>query len=207
MSAYFGLLDVGKPQPGETVLVSAAAGAVGNVAGQLAKIQGARAVGLAGTDAKCERLVAELGFDAAINYRSADLADKLASACPDGIDVYFDSVGGPLLETVLNQIAVGARIVLCGAITAYNATEPMPGPSNLFQLTARQASMQGFMTHLQEHRYPQARAELTRWLQSGELKNVEYRLHGIDKVAQAFCDLFAGNNFGKTIVQLREGGD
>lgn len=204
LSAYFGLMDIGKPQPGETVLVSAAAGAVGNVAGQLARIMGARAVGIAGSDAKCARLVDELGFAAAVNYRGANVAADIAAACPDGVHVYFDSVGGPLLETVLNHIAVGARIVLCGAITAYNAKEPLPGPSNLFQLTACQALMQGFMTHLQEHRYPEARAALTGWLQSGELKNVEYRRHGIEEVGRAFCDLFAGNNFGKTIVQLRD---
>lgn len=204
LSAYFGLLDIGQPQPGETVLVSAAAGAVGNVVGQLARIKGARAVGIAGGEAKCARLISELGYAAAVNYRSADVAGEIAAACPDGVHVYFDNVGGPLLETVLNHIAVGARIVLCGAIAAYNAKAPLPGPSNLFQLTARQALMQGFMTHLQEQRYPQARADLTRWLQSGELKNLEYRLQGIETVGKAFCDLFAGNNFGKTIVQLRD---
>ena len=207
LSAYFGLLDIGKPQPGETVLVSAAGGAVGNVVGQLARIKGARSVGIAGGEAKCARLIDELGFDAAVNYRSADVDGEIAAACPDGVDVYFDNVGGPLLESVLNHISVGARIALCGAITAYNATEPLPGPSNLFQLTARQALMQGFMTHLQEHRYPEARAALTAWLESGELKNVEYRLHGIETVGRAFCDLFAGNNFGKTIVQLRDDAD
>lgn len=205
LSAYFGLLDIGRPQPGETVLVSAAAGAVGNVVGQLARIKGARAVGIAGSAEKCARLVSELGYSAAVNYRSADVAGEIAAACPDGVDVYFDNVGGPLLEAVLNQISVGARIVLCGAITAYNATEPLPGPSNLFQLTARQALMQGFMTHLQEHRYAEARAELTGWLRSGELINVEYRRHGIGEVGRAFCDLFAGNNFGKTLVQLGDG--
>ena len=207
LSAYFGLLDIGRPAPGETVLVSAAAGAVGNVAGQLAKIHGARAVGIAGSPEKCARLVDELGFDAAVNYREEGLQGAIAAACPDGVHVYFDSVGGPLLETVIDNLAVGARIALCGAITAYNATEPLPGPSNLFQLTARQALMQGFMTHLQEHRYPEARAALTGWLQSGELKNVEYCLHGMERVGEAFCDLFAGNNLGKTVVQLRDDGE
>jgi NADPH-dependent curcumin reductase CurA len=204
LSAYFGLLDIGRPQPGETVLVSAAGGAVGNVVGQLAKIHGAKAVGLAGTDEKCARLVEELGFDAAVNHRSPDLAGAIAAACPDGVDVYFDSVGGPLLETVLWQIANGARIVMCGAVAAYNALEPIPGPVNLFQLVTHQALMQGYLTHLAEHRYPEARAAMTRWLKSGELKNVEYRLQGIENVGRAFCDLFGGNNFGKTIVRLRD---
>jgi NADPH-dependent curcumin reductase CurA len=204
LSAYFGLLDIGKPQPGETVLVSAAGGAVGNVVGQIARIQGARAVAIAGTDEKCERLIAELGFAAAVNHRSATLPEQIEAACPDGVHVYFDSVGGPLLETVLWQIAEGARIVMCGAVSSYNATEPLPGPSNLFQLVTRQALMQGYLTHLAEHRYAEARAVITGWLNEGKLKNVEYRLHGIDRVGRAFCDLFDGNNFGKTIVQLHD---
>jgi NADPH-dependent curcumin reductase CurA len=202
LSAYFGLLDIGKPQPGETVLVSAAGGAVGNVVGQIAAIHGARVVGLAGTDEKCQRLVDELGFDAAVNHRSADLPAEILAACPGGVDVYFDSVGGTLLETVLDQIAEGARIVMCGAVSAYNATGPLPGPDNLFQLVTRQALMQGYMTHFAEHRYPQARAVMTDWLNDGRLKNIEYRLQGIEQVGRAFCDLFDGNNFGKTIVQL-----
>lgn len=204
LSAYFGLLDIGKPQPGETVLVSAAGGAVGNVVGQIARIQGARAVGIAGTDEKCERLVAELGFDAAVNHRSVDLAAEIAAACPEGVHVYFDSVGGPLLETVLAQIAEKARIVMCGAVTAYNAIDPSPGPNNLFRLVTRQALMQGYLTHLSEHRYTEARAVIAQWLSDGKLKNVEYRLQGIDQVGRAFCDLFDGRNFGKTIVQLHD---
>jgi NADPH-dependent curcumin reductase CurA len=204
LSAYFGLLDIGKPQPGETVLVSAAGGAVGNVVGQIAKIHGARAVGIAGTDEKCERLVSELGFDAAVNHRSATLVEQIQAACPDGVNVYFDSVGGPLLETVLWQIAEGARIVMCGAVSAYNATAPLPGPSNLFQLVTRQALMQGYLTHLSAHRYGEAQAVMTGWLNEGKLRNVEYRLHGIDKVGRAFCDMFDGNNFGKTVVQLHD---
>jgi NADPH-dependent curcumin reductase CurA len=204
LSAYFGLLDIGRPRPGETVLVSAAGGAVGNVVGQIAKIQGARAVGIAGSDEKCERLVNELGFDAAVNHRSANLANDIASACVEGVDVYFDSVGGPLLETVLWHIAQGARIVMCGAVASYNATEPVSGPGNLFQLVTHQALMQGYLTHLAEHRYAEARGVITQWLNDSKLKNVEYRLHGIDQVGQAFCDLFDGTNFGKTIVQLHD---
>ena len=204
LSAYFGLRDIGRPCSGETVLVSAAAGAVGNVAGQLSKIMGARAVGIVGSDAKCKRLVDELGFDAAVNYRSNNIDQQLKEACPEGVDVYFDNVGGGLLEIVLNNIAVGARIMLCGSITSYNAEAPISGPSNLFQLTSRQAIMQGFMTHLQEHRYSEARDEITSWLRTGEIKNVEYKLFGIENVGQAFCDLFRGKNFGKTIVALRD---
>ena len=203
LSAYFGLLDFGRPLKGQTVLVSAAGGAVGNVAGQIARIMGARSVGICGSKTKIDRLVDELGFDAAINYRMDDLDQSIKKACPNGIDVYFDNVGGPLLEVVLDNIAVGARIVLCGSIISYNALEPVRGPSNLFQLTARQATMQGFMTHLQETRYEEARKEITGWVKSGVLRNAEYRLTGINKVGQAFCDLFSGKNFGKTIVALK----
>jgi NADPH-dependent curcumin reductase CurA len=200
LAHYLGVLG----EPGETVLVSAAGGAVGNVVGQIAQIHGARTVGIAGTDEKCARLVAELGFDTAVNHRSASLADDIAAACPDGVHVYFDSVGGPLLETVLWQIAEGARIVMCGAVSAYNAEDPPPGPANLFQLVTRQALMQGYLTHFAEHRYAEARTVLTGWLNEGKLKNVEYRLQGIDQVGRAFCDLFGGSNFGKTIVQLHD---
>ena len=196
-------MDIGRPLKGETVLVSAAAGAVGNVAGQIARIMGARSVGICGSKTKSDRLVDELGFDAAINYHMDDLDQGIKKECPNGIDVYFDNVGGPLLEVVLDNIAVGARIVLCGSIISYNALEPVRGPTNLFQLTARQATMQGFMTHLQETRYEEARKEITGWVKSGALRNAEYRLTGINKVGQAFCDLFSGKNFGKTIVALK----
>lgn len=199
LSAYFGLQDIGRPQPGETVLVSAAGGAVGSIAGQIAHILGARAVGIASGTAKCRRLIEELGYDAAID-RSGDVDEALSRTCPDGVDVYFDNTGGPLLEQVLEHIGEGARIVLCGAVADYGTAAP--GPRNLFQLVTRQASMAGFLTHTRADEYPAARRQLAVWLADGRLKAPEYRLHGIERVGPAFCDLFAGRNFGKTIVEL-----
>jgi NADPH-dependent curcumin reductase CurA len=202
MSGYFGMTDIGRPQPGETVLVSAAGGAVGSVAGQIARIHGARVVGIAGGADKCRRLIDELGYDDAIDRHGPDMDAELSRACPDGVDVYFDSVGGPLLESVLDHIAVNARIALCGSVANYNATEPIPGPSNLFQLVTNQAHMEGFMTHLSHDRYPEARQQLLDWVEEGRLLNVEYMLEGIENVPVAFCDLFSGRNFGKTVVRL-----
>lgn len=199
LSAYFGMLDIGKPQPGETVLVSAAGGAVGSIAGQIANLHGATSVGITGSDKKCQRLISELNYSATINHRK-DVATQLAEACPNGIDVYFDNVGGPLLEQVLEHLNVGARIALCGAVATYGA--PMSGPSNLFQLVTKEALMQGFFAHTQVERYPSARAQLAKWLDQGDLVAPEYMLEGIGSVGGAFSDLFAGNNFGKTIVKL-----
>ncbi|MFK7914765.1 MAG: zinc-binding dehydrogenase, partial [Pseudomonadales bacterium] len=202
LSAYFGLTDYGDVKPGETVLVSAAAGAVGSIAGQIAKHYGARTVGISSGAEKCARLCSDLGYDAAVDRNAPDFTAALAAACPDGIDVYFDNVGGPLLETVLDQINEDARILLCGSVATYNSSDAPPGPRNLFQLTTKHALMRGFMTHLQLDRYPQARGVLQDWVAQGHLKVIEHRLHGIDQVGQAFCDLFAGANFGKTIVEL-----
>jgi hypothetical protein len=202
MSAYFGLTDIGQPQPGETVVISAAGGAVGSIAGQIAKIMGARVVGLAGSDEKCQRLVDELGYDACLNYKAGDLSDQFAVACPSGIDVYFDNVGGPLLEVVLEHIAQGARIAFCGAVADYSVQGAVSGPSNLFRLVAQSATLKGFMTHLQVERYPEARAQLSAWLASGELVSHEQMYHGVEQCGIAFSDLFAGNNFGKTVVKV-----
>ena len=202
LSAYFGLTDYAEIEPGQTVLVSAAAGAVGSVAGQIAKLHGARTVGISSGAAKCARLCSELGYDAAVDRLANDFDAEVVAACPDGIDVYFDNVGGPILETVLNHINEEARILLCGAVSDYNNTEPQPGPSNLFQLTTKHAHMHGFMTHLQLERYDAARAQLAQWIAQGHLTVHEYRKQGIEQVGPAFCDLFAGENFGKTIVEL-----
>ncbi len=199
LSAYFGLRDIGQPRAGETVLVSAAAGAVGSVAGQIARIMGARAVGITSGEEKSRKLISELGYDSAVD-RQGDLTSQLTSACPDGVDVYFDNVGGPLLEVVIEQLNEGGRIVLCGAVASYGNEQP--GPRNLFQLVTKQARMQGFLTHTRADEYPQARAHLARWLREGKLAAPEHRLEGIESVAQAFSDLFAGRNFGKTIVAL-----
>ncbi len=202
MSAYFGLTDIARPQPGETTVISAAGGAVGSVAGQVAKIYGARTVGIASGAAKCARLVAELGYDVAVDRTSATFEDDLQAACPDGVDVYLDSVAGPVLRSVLGHLAVGARIALCGAVATYSSPEPLPGPDNLFQLVTQQARMQGYMTHLLHDRYGEARRQLMDWVEQGRLVAVEHMLDGIDEVGPAFCDLFAGRNFGKTVVRL-----
>lgn len=204
LSAYFGLHDHGHIEPGETVLVSAAAGAVGSIAGQIARILGARTVGITSGREKGERLVAELGYDAVIDRTAGDLDRAIDHTCPDGVDVYFDNVGGPLLETVLDHINEDARILLCGAVATYNASEPPPGPRNLFQLVTRHARMQGFMTHLQLPRYDEARAAITRWIREGKIVVPEYRLNGIESTPKAFCDLFRGVNFGKTVVAIGE---
>lgn len=205
MSAYFGLMDIAQPKANETVLISAGGGAVGSIAGQIAKILGARAVGITSSEEKCRRLVSELGYDAAVDRKSPQgISDAIAAACPDGIDVFFDNVGGPTLEAAIANLAEGARIVLCGAITTYNAEKPEPGPSNLFELVTKEASMHGLMTHHHADRYPEARAQLEQWLTAGKLKNVEYMLRGIENAGVAFCDMFAGRNFGKTVVKLAD---
>ena len=204
LSAYFGLVEIARPRAGETVLISAAGGAVGSIAGQIAKRFGARTVGIAGGSEKCARLVSQLRYDAALDRRSVDLAAAMTGACPGGIDVYFDNVGGPLLEVVLDHINPGARVVLCGAVASYGAERPLAGPSNLFQLVTKQATVYGFLTHTRAAQYDAARQILTDWIGSGEIVPVEYQLRGIDNVGRAFCDLFAGRNCGKTIVQLTD---
>jgi NADPH-dependent curcumin reductase CurA len=202
LSAYFGLNDYGDVKAGETVLVSAAGGAVGSVAGQIARLLGARTVGVSSGAEKCRRLVSELGYDAALDRLAPGFDAELARACPAGVDVYFDNVGGPLLQSVLAHINVGARILMCGAVASYNAASPLPGPNNLFQIVTKQARMQGFMTHLSAARYEEARAVLSGWIDAGKLRVPEYRLDGIESTPKAFCDLFRGANFGKTVVRL-----
>ena len=204
MSAYFGMNDIAKPEPGDTVLVSAAAGAVGYVAGQVARIMGAsKVVGICGDDAKAARLIEEVGYDAIINYRTTEMDAALAEHCPAGINVYFDNVGGPLLEPVINHLAPSARVPLCGAVADYTRTEAT-GPTNLFQLVTKSIRMEGFMTHLQVDRYPEAREALRGWLKDGRLKCFEHMLEGVENAGVAFCDLFAGRNFGKTVVRVRQ---
>lgn len=204
LTAYFGLRDIGKVKPGETVLISTAAGAVGSVAAQFAKILGGRVVGITGSDEKCRWLRDELGLDAAINYRAPEgMEAGLATHCPDGVDVYFDNVGGAVLDTVLAHLKVGARVVLSGALASYNATEPVPGPYNMFKLITQRATAAGFMVTDYVDQYPEAIAQLTDWLRSGRLKNAEDVEFGIENAAPAFCKMFAGGNRGKLIVRLR----
>jgi NADPH-dependent curcumin reductase CurA len=204
MSAYFGLVDIAPPGAGDTVLISAAGGAVGSVAGQIAHILGARrVVGFAGSDAKCQRLIEELGFDGAVNYKTENVGQAIAAACPDGVDIYFDNVGGPLLEPVLAQINPGARIAFCGAVADYVSAENS-GPSNLFQLVTNGARMEGFLTHTRVDRYDEARSKLSLWISEGRLQSFQQLYEGVENCGLAFSDLFAGKNFGKTLVKVAD---
>jgi NADPH-dependent curcumin reductase CurA len=203
MTAYFGLLDVGAPQPGETVLVSAAAGAVGSLVGQIAKIVGCRVVGVAGSEAKCRWLAEDLGFDTAINYKTApDLYRSLGEACPKGIDVYFDNVGGPLLDMALGRLRRGGRIVICGAISIYNATEPPPGPANYLSLLINRGRMQGFIVFDYAERYGEAVADISRWLAEGRIQARHEIVDGLTNAPRALLRLFDGSNQGKLMVRV-----
>ena len=203
LTAYFGLLDVGKPQPGQTVLVSGAAGSVGSIAGQIARINGARAIGIAGGERKCRWLVEEAGFDAAIDYRSADLRAELKKHAPDGIDVYFDNVGGQTLEAALNRLARGARVVLCGAVSQYN--DAPSGPRNYMQLLVARASMTGFVIFDYARRYPEGVAKLAEWLRSGELRPSEHVVPGtVRDFPATLRGMFDGENLGKLILALTD---
>lgn len=202
MSAYFGLVDIGRPTANETVLISAAGGAVGTVAGQLARTFGAkRVVGFAGSDEKCNWLVEKIGYDAALNYRTGNMDEAISIACPDGVDIYFDNVGGSLLAPVLNNINNGARIVFCGAVSDYSRTEEI-GPGNLFQLVTNCAKIEGFLTHTKVDRYDEARRTLSDLLTKGQITSFEHIYEGIEYCGQAFADLFAGKNYGKTLVRV-----
>ena len=204
MTAYFGLLDTGAPQPGNTVVVSAAAGAVGAVVGQIAKIKGCRAVGIAGGAKKCEYITGELGFDAAIDYKSEDVSSVLCKHCPKGIDVYFDNVGGDILDAVLAQINLGARIVICGGISQYNNTGPIKGPSNYLSLLMNRATMKGMLVLDFVNLYPQAAREMAGWMGAGKLKSREDIVEGLQKFPEALLKLFTGENFGKLILKVAD---
>jgi NADPH-dependent curcumin reductase CurA len=202
LTAYFGLLDIGRPQAGQTVVVSGAAGAVGSVVGQIARIKGCRVVGIAGGPEKCAWLVDELGFDAAIDYKRGELRADLRRHAPDGVDVYFDNVGGETLDEVLRRLARGARVVICGAISQYNATEPR-GPANYMQLLVERASMTGFLVFDFAQRYDEAIAQLAQWLRAGELRSREEVVAGgLEEFPEVFLRLFRGENTGKLILQL-----
>ncbi|MFO0692751.1 MAG: NADP-dependent oxidoreductase [Polyangiales bacterium] len=204
LTAYFGLFEIGRPKEGETVVVSAASGSVGSLVGQLAKIAGARAVGLTSDAAKAKWLVEELGFDAAIDYRHEDLREALKRTCPKGVDVYFDSVGGEILDTVLGRINVGARVVLCGAISQINATEAPVGPRNYMQLLAKRACMQGFVTIDFAKRYPEARQRIAAFIREGKLRYRDEVIDGLDNAPRHFLRLFDGSHRGKLMVRLAD---
>ncbi len=203
MTAYFGLLDEGRPVEGETVVVSGAAGAVGSVVGQIAKLKGCRVVGIAGGPQKCAWLTDELGFDAAIDYKADDVKAKLREAAPKGVDVYFDNVGGEILDDVLTQIRRGARIVICGAISQYNATEAVKGPSNYLALLVNRASMKGMVVFDYADRYEQAAREMAGWIAEGKLQTREQVVEGgVEAFPDALLKLFAGENTGKLVLRV-----
>lgn len=202
MTAYFGLLEIGQPKEGETLVVSAAAGAVGSIVGQIGKIKGCRVVGIAGSDAKCEWITRDLGFDAAINYRTRNLREALKECCPKGVDIYFENVGGKTLEAVLAHMNDFGRIPACGMISGYNQTAPEPGPSNLSQIVVRRIRMQGFIVTDFMARATEATADLVRWYGEGRL---QYRLdvtEGLENAPQALLTLFDGTNQGKVVVRV-----
>jgi NADPH-dependent curcumin reductase CurA len=203
LTAYFGLLDIGRPEPGQTVGVSGAAGAVGSLVGQIAKLQGARAVGIAGGPEKCSYITDELGFDAAIDYKNQDVPAALREACPNGIDVYFDNVGGEILDAALARLAFNARVVICGAISQYNSTEGMRGPANYMSLVVNHASMTGFLVFHYGSRYAEGARQLGEWVAAGKLKSREDVVSGIENFPDAFLKLFEGTNDGKLVLAIR----
>ncbi|MCC5477858.1 NADP-dependent oxidoreductase [Streptomyces barringtoniae] len=203
MTAYFGLLDVGALKDGETVVVSGAAGAVGTVAGQIAKAKGCRVVGIAGGPEKCALLTGELGFDAAIDYRADDVKKALREHAPDGIDVYFDNVGGDILDAALTRLAMHARVVVCGAISQYNNSTPVKGPSNYLSLLVRRARMEGFVVFDYAKRYAEAAQEISAWIGAGHIKVKEHVVRGtVDDFPETLQMLFRGENVGKLVLEL-----
>jgi NADPH-dependent curcumin reductase CurA len=203
ITAYFGLLDVGKPQAGETVVVSGAAGAVGSLVGQIAQIKGCRAIGIAGSDDKVAYVQDELGFAGAFNYKTtSDYAAALAELCPDGIDVYFDNVGGPISDAVFGQLNIGGRISVCGQISQYNLSEPEMGPRLTWNFITKRLMMRGFLVFDFADRYAEALVSLSGWLRSGELVYSEDIVEGLEQAPAAFLGMLQGDNVGKRLVQL-----
>lgn len=208
LTSYFGLVDVGKPQAGETLLVSGAAGAVGSVAGQIGKILGCRVVGIAGGEEKCRWVVEECGFDEVIDYKSCgDLSEAIAAKCPDGVDVYWENVGGEMLDAVLMNLAQKARIVFCGWIATYNDLEKRGGPKNLWQLLVKSARMEGFLVSSYVPQFPEGIAAMGQWLLEGKLNFKEQVVDDLDNALDAFQMLFDGRNTGKLIVNIGDLGD
>jgi len=202
VTAYFGLLDIGRPKAGDTVVVSGAAGAVGGLVGQIAKLKGCHVVGIAGGPEKCGHLREDLGFDATIDYKSEDLNAALSEHCPKGIDIYFDNVGGEILDAALAHLARYARVVLCGAISQYNASGPMRGPSNYMALLVNHASMTGFVMSDYLDRYAEAVGEMAGWLAAGELVSREDLAQGLENFPEVLLRLFSGENTGKLVLEI-----
>lgn len=202
LTAYFGFLDICEPKEGETLVVSTAAGAVGSIVCQIGKIKGCRVVGIAGSDEKCAWVKDDLGADAVINYKTQNVAGELLKACPGGIDMYFDNVGGDILNDVLGQINVGARVSICGAISQYNAETPPPGPSNYLRLLLKRSKMEGFIITDFGERFPEAMMQLGQWVAEGKLKFKEDIVEGLENAPKAIHKLFEGANTGKLIVKI-----
>lgn len=203
LTPYFGMLELGQPKAGETVLISAAAGAVGSIAGQIAKIKGCRVVGLTGSQEKADWLINELGFDAVVNYKTCDnLAEEISRVCPERVDIFFDNVGGATLDAALLNLNNHARVVFCGAISTYNSSEPVPGPYNYWQILARSATVKGLLTTNYVDRFDDAIEDLKRWLQEGKLIFNEDIVDGLENTVQAYSRLFTGGNKGKLLVRL-----
>lgn len=202
LTAYFGLLDICDPKPGETLVVTAAAGAVGSLVGQIGKIKGCRVVGIAGADDKCKWIVDELGFDAAINYKTEKVSSALRRECPNGIDIDFENVGGEIFDAILGQINLGARISICGLISQYNATAPVPGPYNLVNILAKRAKVQGFIVTDYMPRAQEAMKDLGEWFMQGKLKYRVDVVEGLKSAPTALNKLFEGSNQGKLIIKV-----
>jgi NADPH-dependent curcumin reductase len=204
MTAYFGLLEIGKPKVGETLVVSGAAGAVGSLVGQIGKIKGCRVVGIAGSEEKCRWLRDEIGFDAAINYKTEPVLESLQHHCPDGIDVYFENVGGEILDAVLSLINLRSRIVLCGLISQYNATEPVPGLHNLIDIIFKRVRLEGFLVLDYFDRAQEALAKLGQWYAQGKIKYRVDVIDGLENAPRTFNKLFDGTNQGKLVIKVSE---
>jgi NADPH-dependent curcumin reductase CurA len=205
LTAYFGILDVGRPQAGETVVVSAAAGSVGHIVGQIARIKGCRTVGVAGSDDKCAVLTDELGFDAAVNYKAPDFRDAFKAACGSGIDIYFDNTGGDILGAALRRMRLRGRIVCCGVVSQYDTANPEPGPRGIPGLLINsRIRMEGFLVFDYADRYNEARRTMTQWMDSGELIARQDEFSGLESAPGAFVDLLAGGNVGTRIVRVAE---
>jgi NADPH-dependent curcumin reductase len=204
LTAYFGLLEVGQAKAGDTVVISGAAGATGLVAGQIAKIKGCRAVGIAGGAEKCNYIVKELGFDAAIDYKKESVLEALRQHCPKGINVYFDNVGGDILDAALANIARGARLVICGAVSQYNSTTGIKGPSNYLSLLVNSARMEGFIVFNYQARYGEAAREMAGWMMAGKLKSKEDIVEGFQTFPDTLLRLFRGENLGKLMIKLAD---
>ena len=206
MTAYFGLMDIAKPRAGETVVVSAAAGAVGSMVGQIARIQGCRVVGISGSDDKCRWLTETAGFDAAINYRTEDLGGALDRHCPDGIDINFENVGGEIMDTILTRLNDFARMPLCGLISSYNATDPVPGPYNFSMLLMRHVTLKGYIVTDYIDRFPEGMQAMGQWLLAGRIRFETDIVEGLENAPASLERLFTGKNLGKLVVKVSEPG-